>query len=54
MSHYHDADIKKALLEVSPDAKELIESLKFGEISHGYIQFFLLQISETADAFPKC
>lgn len=35
MTHYHDADIKKALLEVSPESKDLIESLKFGEIASG-------------------
>jgi carbonic anhydrase len=35
MTHYHDADVKKALLEVNPEAKELIESLKFGEIANG-------------------
>jgi len=35
MSHYHDSDIKKALLEVNPEAKDLVESLKFGEISNG-------------------
>jgi carbonic anhydrase len=35
MIHYHDSDIKKALLEVSPDAKDLIESLQYGEISSG-------------------
>ncbi|KAJ9609723.1 hypothetical protein H2200_006051 [Cladophialophora chaetospira] len=35
MTHYHDADIKKALLEVDPEAKGLIESLKFGEIANG-------------------
>lgn len=35
MTHYHDSDIKKALLEVNPEAKDLIESLKFGEITGG-------------------
>jgi carbonic anhydrase len=35
MIHYHDSDIKKALLEVSPDAKDLIEVLQYGEISSG-------------------
>ena len=35
MTHYHDADVKKVLLEVNPEAKELIESLQYGEIVHG-------------------
>jgi carbonic anhydrase len=34
MTHYHDADVKKALLEFSPDAKTLIEESKFGEITN--------------------
>ena len=35
MIHFRDADVKKALLEVNPDAKELVEFLKFGEITNG-------------------
>ncbi|KAL6253142.1 hypothetical protein RBB50_000863 [Rhinocladiella similis] len=35
MSHFHDADVKQALLEISPDASELIQSLEFGEIKSG-------------------
>jgi carbonic anhydrase len=33
MTHFHDADIKKALLEVAPKEKTLIDSTKFGEIA---------------------
>ena len=33
MTHYHDATVKKALLEFAPDAEELIEETKFGEIT---------------------
>ncbi|KAH6663511.1 carbonic anhydrase [Halenospora varia] len=32
MSHFHDSDIKKALLEVAPEAKTTIEAMGFGEI----------------------
>ncbi|KAH8648753.1 carbonic anhydrase [Tricladium varicosporioides] len=32
MSHFHDSDIKKALLEIAPEAKTTIEAMKFGEI----------------------
>ncbi|KAK5464768.1 hypothetical protein LTS15_001331 [Exophiala xenobiotica] len=34
LTHYHDKDIQNALLEISPDAKDLIQSLKFGEITN--------------------
>lgn len=33
MTHYHDADVRKALAEIAPDAKESIEAMKFGEIT---------------------
>jgi hypothetical protein len=39
MTHYHDSDIKKALLEVDPKAKDVIEPLKFGEITNGYVSY---------------
>jgi carbonic anhydrase len=32
MTHFSDADIKKALVEISPDEKADIETWKFGEI----------------------
>jgi carbonic anhydrase len=32
MTHFHDADIKKALIELAPDEKEAIEQAAFGEI----------------------
>ncbi|KIW19133.1 hypothetical protein PV08_03425 [Exophiala spinifera] len=35
MSHFHDADVKRALLEINPDAGELIQSMEFGEIKNG-------------------
>jgi hypothetical protein len=37
MTHFTDARIKTALLEVDPNAKDLIESMKFGEITGGYV-----------------
>ncbi|KAK3117104.1 hypothetical protein LTR53_001833 [Teratosphaeriaceae sp. CCFEE 6253] len=33
MTHYHDSAVKKALLEIAPEAKEDIEGRSFGEIS---------------------
>ncbi|KAE9969563.1 hypothetical protein EG328_006806 [Venturia inaequalis] len=33
MSHFHDSAIKKALLEIAPEAKNSIEATKFGEIT---------------------
>jgi hypothetical protein len=33
MSHYHDADYKKALIEIAPSEKASIEEMKFGEIT---------------------
>lgn len=33
MTHFHDADIKKALVEISPNTKEQIEAAKYGEIT---------------------
>jgi carbonic anhydrase len=35
LTHYHDADIKKALFEIDPGSRELIEASKFGEITNG-------------------
>jgi carbonic anhydrase len=32
MIHFHDSDIKKALIEVAPQEKANIEAMKFGEI----------------------
>jgi carbonic anhydrase len=32
VTHFHDDDVKKALLEVTPEAEELINASKFGEI----------------------
>jgi carbonic anhydrase len=37
MTHFHDDDIKKALLDVAPEAKDLINASKFGEIKHSYV-----------------
>ncbi|KAF2498717.1 carbonic anhydrase [Lophium mytilinum] len=33
MIHWHDADVKEALVEVAPEEKESIEASKFGEIT---------------------
>jgi carbonic anhydrase len=35
MTHFHDDDIKKALLEIAPEEKNSIESSQFGEIKNG-------------------
>jgi len=32
MTHFHDKDIKKALIEVAPEEKSSIEGMNFGEI----------------------
>jgi carbonic anhydrase len=32
MTHFHDAEVKKALLEIAPAEKSLIDGMKFGEI----------------------
>jgi carbonic anhydrase len=32
MSHFHDADFKKALIELAPSEQESIGAMKFGEI----------------------
>ncbi|KAJ5831918.1 hypothetical protein N7474_000229 [Penicillium riverlandense] len=32
MTHYHDADIKDALLQIAPKEKDTINSMKYGEI----------------------
>lgn len=37
MTHFHDADIKKALLEIAPHEKESIEASKFGEITGRFV-----------------
>jgi hypothetical protein len=36
LTHYHDADIKQALLEIAPEDKERIEVARFGEIKVSY------------------
>ncbi|KAF8852868.1 carbonic anhydrase [Acephala macrosclerotiorum] len=33
MTHFHDSEIKKALLELAPEEKSLIEDAKYGEIT---------------------
>ncbi|KAI5456867.1 carbonic anhydrase [Mariannaea sp. PMI_226] len=33
MTHFHDADIRKALLEIAPQEKETINASKYGEIA---------------------
>ncbi|KAF2807017.1 carbonic anhydrase [Mytilinidion resinicola] len=33
MTHWHDPEIKKALVEIAPEEKESIEASKFGEIT---------------------
>ena len=33
MTHWHDSDIKKALLDIAPSDKDKIEAQKFGEIT---------------------
>ncbi|KAF2800965.1 carbonic anhydrase [Melanomma pulvis-pyrius CBS 109.77] len=33
MTHFHDVDVKKALVELAPQEKEVIEASKFGEIT---------------------
>lgn len=35
MTHFHDAEVKKALVEISPSEKASIENMKFGEIKDG-------------------
>jgi len=35
MTHFHDAEVKKALVEMAPSEKASIEDMKFGEIKDG-------------------
>jgi hypothetical protein len=35
MSHFPDAKVREALLEVNPNARDVIESMDFGEIRNG-------------------
>lgn len=35
MTHFHNKDIRKAVIEHNPTSKELVESLEFGEITEG-------------------
>lgn len=35
VTHFHDADVKKALLEIAPAEEEAIQAMKFGEITNG-------------------
>lgn len=37
MTHFHDADFKKALTELAPEEKSAIEKMKFGEIKNRYV-----------------
>lgn len=37
MTHFHDEDIRKILLEMAPEDKEAIEAQKFGEMLDGYV-----------------
>ncbi|PVH78708.1 carbonic anhydrase [Cadophora sp. DSE1049] len=38
MTHFHDAAIKKALIEIAPGEKEGIEGSKFGEITGSVLE----------------
>lgn len=33
MTHFHDSEIKKALVELAPEEKSSIEAAKYGEIT---------------------
>jgi len=35
MTHFHNKDVRKAIVEHNPASKELVESLEFGEIAEG-------------------
>jgi carbonic anhydrase len=35
MTHFHDAEVKKALVEISPSENASIENMRFGEIKDG-------------------
>lgn len=37
MTHYHDNDIRKALVEIAPEEKGRIEATSFGEIKGSYV-----------------
>ncbi len=45
MTHFHDEDIRKILLEMAPEDKEAIEAQKFGEMLDGYVSdvYFLVR-----------
>jgi hypothetical protein len=38
MSHYHDKEIREALIEIAPNEKSLIEGMTFGEIAKPYVE----------------
>jgi carbonic anhydrase len=37
MTHYHDKDVRKALVEIAPEEKGRIEATNFGEITGSYV-----------------
>lgn len=39
MTHFHDDDIKKALLELAPGEADSIGQSKYGEITGSYVLF---------------
>jgi carbonic anhydrase len=45
MTHFHDSDIKKALLEIAPDERKLIEDTEFGEIKNRLVLSCGIKIS---------
>jgi hypothetical protein len=45
MTHFHDNQVKEALLDIAPQEKESIESSKFGEITGSYVILEFLGLS---------
>lgn len=51
MTHFHNKDVRNGIVEHNPQAKELVDSLEFGEITEGSENFCNSKWSPTTDTY---
>lgn len=39
LTHFHDEDVRKALIELDPEGEKRIKESQFGEITGSYVPF---------------
>jgi carbonic anhydrase len=49
LTHFHDEDVRKALIELDPEGEKRIKESQFGEITGLYVPLYGQGIRSTAD-----